>query len=208
MAIQTKIRTRRTQAERRQETQSAILDAALIILVKDGYAGFSAIAVAARAGVSRGAQEHYYPKKIDLLVAVTKYALNQAIVHARTTSTTVSPGTVIEDFLSESETFFFTSAFMALMEIVIAARSDKALSKFVDPVLGRSRRALDRIWIDALISAGYARPNAEQFVELSQYLLRGIFFVTTWLPYRVRRAATLDAWRKVAPAILGSKIPA
>lgn len=204
MATQYKTTPRRTQAERRQETQAAILGAALLILVEEGYAGFSAIAVAARAGVSRGAQEHYYPKKIDLLAAATKHALDQAIAHSLATSSTIrSPGSAVDEFLAESETFFFTPAFMALMEIVIAARSEKALAKIVYPVLASSRRELDRIWIEAMVSAGYARADSEQFIELSQYLLRGIFFVSTWLPYNVRRTETLEVWRKFAPTILG-----
>ncbi len=204
MAIQSKAASRRTQAERRQETQAAILNAALLTLVADGYAGFSAIGVAARAGVSRGAQEHYYPKKIDLIAAATEHALDRAIAHARTTSSTIgSPETAVEEFLAESEAFFFTPAFMALMEIVIVARSDKALGEIVYPVLESSRRALDRIWLEALVSAGYGAPDAEQFIELSQYLLRGLFFVSTWLPYKVRRTETLGAWRKIASSILG-----
>ena len=205
MVTQDKDVPRRTQAERRQETQAAILNASVLTLVEEGYAGFSAIGVAARAGVSRGAQEHYYPKKIDLIAAATKHALDEAIAHARATSSTIgSPETAVDEFLAESEAFFFAPAFMALMEIVIVARSDKALGKIVYPVLASSRRELDRIWLDALVSAGYPQLEAEQFIELSQYLLRGIFFVSTWLPYHVRRAATLQAWRKFAPSILGS----
>ncbi|WP_174291489.1 TetR/AcrR family transcriptional regulator [Sphingomonas bacterium] len=209
MATQHKAVTRRTQAERRQETQAAILTAALQSLVEEGYAGFSAIGVAARAGVSRGAQEHYYPKKIDLVTAATAHALDEAIAHARATSSTIgSPETAIDEFLAESEAFFFAPAFTALMEIVIVARSDKALAKIVYPVLASSRRELDRIWLDALVHAGYARADAEQFIELSQYLLRGIFFVNTWLPYHVQRTATLEAWRKLAPLVLRPPRPA
>ena len=198
--------TRRTQAERRQETQAAILEAALLILVEEGYANFSAIGVAARAGVSRGAQEHYFPKKINLIAAATEHALNEAVAHAHARaalSTVRSADSAVDEFLAESEAFFFSPAFRALMEIVIVARSDKALGAIVYPVLERTRRELDRIWLDALVSAGYARANAEQFIELSQHLLRGLFLVKTWLPYHVRRGATLETWRKIAPAILG-----
>ncbi|MGP0094758.1 MAG: TetR family transcriptional regulator [Xanthobacteraceae bacterium] len=58
----------RPQLERRNETQAAIMSAALRILSDDGYAGFSASRVAARAGVSRGAQEHYFPKGLMVQV--------------------------------------------------------------------------------------------------------------------------------------------
>jgi AcrR family transcriptional regulator len=62
---------RRTQEERRRATQAAVLASALEVLIDDGYAHFSATVVAARAGVSRGALERYFPTKNDLLVAVT-----------------------------------------------------------------------------------------------------------------------------------------
>lgn len=69
-----KHKRRRSQHQRRQETQAAILSASIRLLAEHGYAGFSASRVAAAAGVSRGAQEHYFPKKRDLIAATTRYA--------------------------------------------------------------------------------------------------------------------------------------
>jgi AcrR family transcriptional regulator len=62
-------RPRRTQEERWRTTQQAILEAAIAVLVKEGYAGFSTITVARRAGVSRGAREYYFRTKYDLIAA-------------------------------------------------------------------------------------------------------------------------------------------
>ena len=70
--VQNGKKPRRTQAERRLATQTAIMNASVGILVTEGYARFSASRVASLAGVSRGAQEHYYPKKFDLIEAVTR----------------------------------------------------------------------------------------------------------------------------------------
>ena len=50
----------RTQAERRHATQAKVLEAAIDALLDVGYARFTATDVAARAGVSRGAQSHYF----------------------------------------------------------------------------------------------------------------------------------------------------
>ena len=195
---------RRTQEQRRTETRTAILDAAVQVLVEDGYAGFSAIGVAARAGVSRGAQENYFPRKIDLVAAATRHAQEQAIVRARKAARSIgAPETAVGAFLAASEEFFFDSAFLAQMEVVIGARADRPLADIVYPVLQQARAELDRIWLDALTGAGYRRDNARQFIELTQYLLRGIFLADTWLPYRVRRAAMLTAWRQIAPHVLG-----
>jgi AcrR family transcriptional regulator len=60
---------RRTQAERRAATRGALLDATIDVLVDHGYAGLTTAAVCERAGVTRGAQAHYFATKAELVVA-------------------------------------------------------------------------------------------------------------------------------------------
>ena len=197
------VKTRRTQAERRSTTQAAILDACLQLLADEGYANFSASGVAARAGVSRGAQENYFPKRADLILAATGHAMEQAVDHARAAALTASSSPdPIDRFLADSEEFFFMPVYMAMTEIIIAARSDKDLYDKVMPTIQEAREELDGIWTDTLMDAGHSRAQARQFVELSHYLLRGVFHVSTWLPYDVDRAAVIRAWRELAPAAL------
>ena len=74
-------KSKRTQLERRNVTQAAILSASIDLLAENGYAGFSASRVARRAGISRGAQEHYFPKKNDLIAAATQHAMREAVEH-------------------------------------------------------------------------------------------------------------------------------
>jgi AcrR family transcriptional regulator len=194
---------RRTQAERRSEAQAAILSASLQILVDDGYAGFSASRVAARAGVSRGAQEHYFPKKHDLIAAATRHTMREAVKHARMLAQTASQSPdPIAKFLMDSEHFFFTPVYRGMVEIMIACRSDRTLARIVNPIVQEARTELDGIWTDTLDAAGYPRENAQQFVELTHYLLRGLFLVCNWLPYKIDRAAVIEAWRQLAPAVL------
>ncbi len=73
---------RRTQKQRRRETQEAVLSAAVQVLIEDGYAKFSASRVAAKARVSRGAQEHYFPTKNALVAAAALHAMKEAVKHA------------------------------------------------------------------------------------------------------------------------------
>jgi AcrR family transcriptional regulator len=194
---------RRTQLERRSETQAAILSASIDLLAKHGYAGFSASRVAARAGVSRGAQEHYFPKKNDLIAAATRYAMREAVEHARSLArSATATKDPIDKFLRDSEHFFFRPVFQAMIEIMIAARSDRALARTVRPIVQDARDVLNGIWTDTLDAAGYPRKNAQQFIELTHYLLRGLFVVTNWLPYRVDRAEVIATWQRLAPTIL------
>lgn len=196
-------RPRRTQVERRNATQAAILSASIRLLAEDGYAGFSASRVAARAGVSRGAQEHYFPKKSDLIVAATRYAMREAVEHARSLARSATRSrNPIERFLTDSEHFFFRPVYQAMVEIMIAARSDRALARIVYPIAQDARGVLNGIWTDTLDAAGYPRRNAQTFIELTHYLLRGLFFVTYWLPYRIDRGKVIAVWRRLAATVL------
>jgi AcrR family transcriptional regulator len=197
---------RRTQLERRSETQAAIMSAAIELLAEQGYAGFSASRVAARAGVSRGAQEHYFPKKTDLIAAATRYAMREAVEHAQSLARNNSDSTdLVAKFLSDSEHFFFRPVYRAMIEIMIAARSDRALARVLNPIVLDARQTLNGIWIETLGAAGYPRDNAQQFIELTHYLLRGIFLVDTWLPYRIDRSELVEVWHRLAPALLQAK---
>lgn len=194
---------RRTQEERRRETQTAILAASIMLLTEKGYAGFSASRVAARAGVSRGAQEHYFPKKVDLIAAATQHAMNEAVAHARSLAGRATRSAdPVAQFLMDSEHFFFNPLYRAMLETMIAARSDRALARVCYPIVQDARIALNKIWTDTLRQAGYSPQNAQKFVELTHYLVRGIVLVDTWLPYDIDRSEVLDAWHRLAPAAL------
>jgi AcrR family transcriptional regulator len=196
-----KDRMRRTQEERRQATQAAVLAAALEVLIEGGYANFSASRVAAHAGVSRGALERYFPTKNDLLIAATQHAMDTAVAHAERLAARGGKRTV-QQFLRDSEHFFFSPVYRAMLELAIAATSDAALGSLLRPIVARARKRLNRIWLDSLGAAGFSRESAEQFILLTHYLLRGVFVVSTWLPYETNRRAVIDTWSALAPAIL------
>jgi AcrR family transcriptional regulator len=61
---------KRTQAERREATTGALVDAARALFAADGYAATSLDAVAAKAGVTKGAVYHHFEGKRQLFEAV------------------------------------------------------------------------------------------------------------------------------------------
>jgi AcrR family transcriptional regulator len=58
---------RRTQQQRSDETLAALLDATITCLNEMGCAGTSTTLVGERAGVSRRAQTHDFPTKVELV---------------------------------------------------------------------------------------------------------------------------------------------
>jgi AcrR family transcriptional regulator len=74
-----------TQQERRQATTGSLLAAARELFAADGYAATSLDAVAAKAGVTKGAVYHHYSGKRELFAAVfarEQERLSQAVVAA------------------------------------------------------------------------------------------------------------------------------
>lgn len=72
----------RTQAERSEATTGALLAAARELFASDGYAATSIDAVAAKAGVTKGAVYHHYSGKRDLFAAV--FAAEQQLMLEKT----------------------------------------------------------------------------------------------------------------------------
>lgn len=196
-------RKRRTQGERREATQAAVLDTALQILATEGYVAFASSGVAARAGISRGALEHYYPKKIDLIAAACHHAIERSVAEAREAA--ASPdmaGDPVGTFLAASERFFFAPAYAAQIELLIAARADKALAEVIHPIITDARRRLDDVWTEVLARLGQGDAAARRYVDLSHVLMRGLYLSETWLPQGAEREKIIAQWRDASRELL------
>lgn len=195
--------SRRTQEQRRNQTQKAILKATLVVLIEEGYEKFTTTRVAKTAGVSRGAQENYFRTKNELIVAATRYALNRAAEHARSLAKRAPRySDPIEQFLADLKSFFFSPTFLALMEIVAVARRNSELAKINTPVVREFRKILNTIWSDALCVAGYERRSIDLFIKMTHYLLRGMALTSIYQPHRVDYPKVLADWRRIASSQL------
>jgi AcrR family transcriptional regulator len=165
---------RRSQIERRQDAQNKLMRAAIALLVERGYAGFSTIAVAARAGVSRGARENYYKTKYDLLEAAWQAALTRAETDAQLLADKILVSLdPVEDFLSSSASFFLGDDYLAMLELAMAARTDARIERIFHALFRENRRRHDRVWIDAFVRAGYAKANVARFIDVANCMFRG-----------------------------------
>lgn len=70
--METVLPKRLTQAERREEAISRMIEATIQLIAENGYHGFSLADVGAAAGYSRGLPTHYFGRKEDLLGIVAR----------------------------------------------------------------------------------------------------------------------------------------
>jgi AcrR family transcriptional regulator len=132
------VRARRSQAERRAVTRTALLSATIEVLADVGYARLTTADVCARAGVTRGAQAHYFATKADLVTEALLYLTEEMLGELLTTRIASTGGVRAR----------YAALLDRLWEIFSARRADAHLQLFVaartDDELRRHLVAFDR----------------------------------------------------------------
>lgn len=134
------------QEERSAETRRRLMDATVACLYERGYAGTTTVEIAARAGVSRGAQLHHFPTKDELVVKALEYvfALRAAEVRALSGELPAgSPEARLRGLIDLLWPIFKSPTFYAWLELVVASRTDPTLR---EPVLEAGRELGEKIY--------------------------------------------------------------
>jgi len=198
-------RTRRTQAERTEETRTRILDAAVHVLSTRGYAGFRTAEVALQAGVSRGALTHHFPSRDELLVAVVADVFRRAGELGRTRAGSVhSVDEAIGSLLSDSRDFFFSELFLVAMDLAIQGRLAQSGLDPVGKISADARLPVEASWLNALVSAGVATDVAEDLLWLTNSIVRGLAVRRLWQDEPARFERLFLLWRRMVTAYLES----
>lgn len=121
---------RRTQEERRAAARSRLLDATVECLVELGWTGTSTTEVARRAGLSRGAQQHHFRTKSELVAAAAEHLLERQQREFEEAFARLPPdrrdAAGALDLLWE---VYRGPTFTALLELGVAARTDRELRR-------------------------------------------------------------------------------
>src|SRR6202046_3065974 len=128
------------QDERSAETRRRLLDATVACLFERGYARTTTTEIATRAGVSRGAQLHHFPRKDELVVGALEHVfelrlrdLSAAIAEPRPGNREHRLAAIIDSMWP----MFKGPTFYAWLELVVASRTDPALNDAVRAASGR-----------------------------------------------------------------------
>jgi len=112
--------------------RTRLLEATIDCLYEVGYSRTTTIEVAARAGVSRGAQLHHFPTKKRLVTVAVRHLLTKRLEEFREAFATLPADAnkyfAVIDILWEKTS---NRAFYAWLELVVAARTDPSLRKTV-----------------------------------------------------------------------------
>jgi AcrR family transcriptional regulator len=168
-------RRRRTQAERRATTRTALLDAALACLIEEGYANLTTRNVAERAGVSQGTQMHYFPTRAKFVAeAVRHVALKLAgEVREQLGPTGSSERQRLEELLDHVWEIHRGPIFQAAMELWVVARTDQEIRAAMGEVERDVNRLIAQLGVE-LFPELMAKPHAGELLDLALATMRGL----------------------------------
>ena len=121
---------------RRSENLDAIVQSTLQLMLEQGYAAVTYRSVAARAGVTPGLVQYYFPSLDDLFIAVLRRRTDEIIERLTEVTTAEQPLRAVWEYASNR------TGTALLMEFMALANHRKAIGAVIGEGGERVRRAL------------------------------------------------------------------
>lgn len=187
--------------ERSRITRNHVLEAAVEVLVEEGYAGASTLRIQSKAGVSRGRLLHQYPNRDLLLVAAAQHLAETRVRAAgqdrswpegRAPRLEAAVGAMWDTYHD------LQGYFWAATELWLAARHNASLAEALAPgerTLGRQiRESTDALFGDEITSL----PRYAETRELLNTSMRGVALTYAFEPRDHTHDAHLASWNELA----------
>lgn len=187
---------RRTQAQRREATRSALLHATIDCLIELGHAGTTTQEVQRRAGVSRGALTHHFASKAELLLAAMDVLYEDLSSRVRAAAATLPApkGERLRPAVGALWEMFDGPMFLAAMELWTAARTDPELRTALLPHERRLGRQLRELAAELFGAELAAHPAAETVYQVLLTSMRGQAMTYALQPDASREGPHLGHW--------------
>ena len=140
-------RVRRPQAERSAATQRQLIDATVACLNELGYQQTTVEVVAARANVSRGAVQHHFGLREDLILAVVE-DLGRALSVDIPIPRTLTLEQRVDAIVRHNWDILRSSQFVAVVQIWLAERANQQLFSTIQNSVTQVERLLDHRWVE------------------------------------------------------------
>ncbi|MGF3025522.1 TetR/AcrR family transcriptional regulator [Methylobacterium aquaticum] len=187
---------RRTQEQRSAETRRALLEATIRLLHSDGYFRLTTPAIAREAGISRGALNHHFASKEDLLISALEFQLRTVIVDMRAfaerTAHRADTSDLVVDYLWD---LMAGGLYYVTLEYLPQLRHNPTFKGRMIPVVREFHQALDEVWTILAETEGIEPERARATLTLTMAMIRGMVAQTIVRDDEPYFRSLLDFWK-------------
>ena len=166
---------RRTQDERSAETRTRLIEAAIGIIADAGYSAASTTAIARRAGVSRGALQHQFGTRYELLAAVSGRLTQDMVSLAGKRQ---SPAAPLDRRIKAIVTLYWraysSQTFLAVLNIRFGLTNDSPLRARLSRHYSDIYRSSDGPWLALFADTALSRERLVALRRVTLATLRGL----------------------------------
>jgi AcrR family transcriptional regulator len=197
---------REPQQDRGWATRSRLLEAAVSSLAELGWSGATVSVIAARAGVSRGATQHYFPTREDLFTAALEHMAEVRLAEIlRQASRLPSGGDQrTRDVVGLLVRLYTGPLFRAALQVWAAAAASEQLRDLVLPLEARLGREAHKAAIE-LLGADESRPGVHEAVQATLDLARGLGLADILADDSRRRDRIIAQWATMLDGAIASR---
>jgi len=189
--------------DRSRATRERLLEAAVASLAESGWARTTVATVAARAGVSRGATQHHFPTRGDLVTAAIRYMSEVRLLEVRATLGSPPRGSNRTRWaLDQIVSVYTSSLFTAALHVWSEAAVDDSLRAQVIPLERTLAREAYQLAV-SLLDVDGDDPHVRVIVAGILDLARGLGLANVLTDDADRRARILNAWADQLDRALG-----
>jgi AcrR family transcriptional regulator len=189
--------------DRSRATRDRLLEAAVASLAESGWARTTVATVAARAGVSRGAAQHHFPTRADLVTAAIMHMTDVRTISLRAALADPPSGANRTRWALDQLVSLYTGTlFRAALHVWAEAAVDPDLRAQVIPLERTLAREAFRLAV-VLLDVDPDAPGVRDIVAGTLDLARGLGLANILTDDSRRRARILDAWAEQLDRALG-----
>jgi len=187
-----------------QRAQDAICDAAIESLYAVGYGDTTLNKVAAMAGFSKGALQHHFAAKEDLIAATADRLLQRSVAGPSMSQSSIRKLTTVKSRTQDESVedsfrrlwlkLVNTAAYRALLEILNAARADTKLQARISENLLTWGRALDQYAVDTYESVNGDDEDVKALMNMTRSFMRGLIIQERYVANSKETATYIERW--------------
>ncbi|WP_227997384.1 TetR/AcrR family transcriptional regulator [Nocardia australiensis] len=183
--------------DRSRATRQRLLEATIDCLADTGWTAATVAVVAERAGVSRGAAQHHFPTREDLITAALEYMfdtrMDQAKIEALSVAAVAEGAGRTRAVVAGLVESYTSPLFKAALQVWTHAAADPALRERIVPLEAKFGRTAHRRAVEAL-GVDDSDPVAHHLVQATLDLARGLGLADVLTDDSARREQIIQQW--------------